>query len=149
MCSGTVRQFVFLAYMPKNPTHLKKKIKKNEGCKREKRLTSLLNSSNLAFSPTKQWSRKFEMLFLCVFQGGYFFFFLKTNKQAHRVCLRKNNNTTLQKGGMLTQRHRFRSEYSLLLQHDLKRNLIMKNLSHLHDLLRGRWCDLANHFLAV
>lgn len=33
-------------------------------------------------------------------------FFLKTNKRAHRACLRKNNTTTLQEGGMLTKRRK-------------------------------------------
>lgn len=123
---GTVFKFKSLLNIPKNSIHPEEK----------KKALCLLSSSNPAFSRTKQWSVKYEMLFPCVFQGADFF--LKTNKRAHRVCLRKNNTTTLQEGGTLTQRRRFRSEYSLLLQHDLKRNLIITNLSNLYSLFRGR-----------
>lgn len=74
-------------------------------------------------------------------------FFLKANKRAHGAGLRKNITTTLQEGGTLTHRRRFRSECSLLLQHDWKSNLIIMNYYQICAIYSEVDANLADHCL--
>lgn len=130
MHSGTVLQSKSLLNMPKNPIHPQPE--------KSHRVSSAAEIQH--FEEQSSGAEKKKCYFRVFFKAViFFFFFLKTNKRAHRACLRKNNTTTLQEGGTLTQRRRFRSEYSLLLQHGLKRNLIIRNLSNLYNLFRGRF----------